>query len=148
MLHTAIASLPYSGGGSNLSAGLHEMRVNQFVESNGDRIGVQNIVVVITDGFDRDSSSLAEAALAKAAGIVIFGIGTGGIDPVSLESLSSLPQQNKPSFLLANYQQLRNLVDPTVARICVSSADSDCTDKARTVDCCRQTCGLNEQYVS
>ena len=40
----------YEGGSTNTAAALREMHYNQFQELNGDRPGVKNVALLITDG--------------------------------------------------------------------------------------------------
>lgn len=113
------------------------MLSSQFTEINGDRLGVQNIGIVMTNGFDSGdsvSAALTQAAAARDAGVVIYSIGIGdGINATTLAGISSLPQQVQPSFYQTNLGQLSSLADPVVARTCVSSAESDCTTKVSSV---------------
>lgn len=135
-LKNAVSSLSFLGGTSNLAAGLNQARTNQFTSANGDRTGVQNIVIFITDGFDSSDSqpnAISEAAQAKAAGIIIFGVGIGRAADAedSYRKIASLPQQLKQSYYpTSSYSSLNStLIDALVARTCVSSAHIDCSRK-------------------
>ena len=60
--------IDYVGSDTNTSGGLREMHRNQFQASNGDRPGVSNTAIVITDGVStidqNDTIPAAEAARA------------------------------------------------------------------------------------
>lgn len=146
-LKNAVSNIAFLGGSSNLANGLNVARTNQFTSANGDRPTVQNIAIFITDGFDSSDSqtnAVSEAALSKAAGIVIFGVGllsaSGILDSPLYLSIASFPQQMKPSFYpVSNYPGLNSaVVDALVARTCVSSANVDCSRKV----------GLSKHFAS
>jgi len=54
------------------------MRTEIFNHANGDRVGVQNVAILITDG-DPDNwlAVLSEVAAIKRAGIRIIGVAVG-----------------------------------------------------------------------
>lgn len=116
-----------------MAAGLQQMLLSQFVDANGDRWGVQNIGIVLSDGLDGGDDSwaaLAQGSAARDAGVVVYSIGIqGGLNASMLAGISSLPQQVQPSYYQTNLSQLNGLADPVVARVCASSAESDCTTK-------------------
>ena len=77
-LRKAIEKIQYGGGGTNTAAGLRLMRTEIFNHANGDRVGVQNVAILITDG-DPDNRRVvfSEVAAVKRAGIRIVGVGVG-----------------------------------------------------------------------
>lgn len=135
-LKNAVSNLSYLGGTSNLGPGLNEARATQFTSFNGDRTGVQNIIIFITDGFDSGDSqtnAIYEAGQAKASGIIIFGVGIGRAADTedTYRKIASPPQQLKQSYYpTSSYSSLDStLIDALVARTCVSSAHIDCSRK-------------------
>ena len=62
-------AVPFMGGSSSLAAGLTEMSAVQFTPANGDRLGVADIAVVITDGPDPASNLTAGAIAAYSAAV-------------------------------------------------------------------------------
>ena len=50
------------------------MRTQQFTEANGDRPGVPNVAILLTDGESTENpeNTIPEAADARADGITIF----------------------------------------------------------------------------
>jgi len=73
-----IEKIQYGGGGTNTAAGLRLMRTEIFNHANGDRVDVQNVAILITDGDpDNRRAVLSEVAAVKRAGIRIVGVGVG-----------------------------------------------------------------------
>ena len=74
----AIEQVQYGGGGTNTGDGLRLMRTEIFNHANGDRVGVQNVAILITDGDpDNRRAVFSEVAAVKRAGIRIVGVGVG-----------------------------------------------------------------------
>jgi len=74
----AIRKIQYGGGGTNTADGLRLMRTEIFNHANGDRVGVQNVAILITDGDpDNRRAVFSEVAAVKRAGIRIVGVGVG-----------------------------------------------------------------------
>ena len=82
----AIRNIQYDGGGTNTAGGLQLMRTEIFSHANGDRVGVQNVAIVITDGDpDNLMAVISEVVAVKRAGIRIVGVAVG--DTVSFSHL-------------------------------------------------------------
>jgi len=64
-LQSAIASLSYSGGGTNTAAALAFVRTRMLTSAAGDRSNVPNIVVVLTDGQSIDTSATKVSVMWK-----------------------------------------------------------------------------------
>jgi len=74
----AIEKIEYGGGGTNTADGLRLMRTEIFNHANGDRRGVQNVAILITDGDpDNRRAVLSEIAAIKRAGVRIVGVAVG-----------------------------------------------------------------------
>lgn len=131
-LKQAIMAIPFANeAASDLAAGLREMRTNQFTHQHGRRLGVEEIAIVITDGFDNKAAAVAEANLAAKVGISILSVGvTSRVEQVDLRDISARPQQlNQSYFLSHDFQNLVSYDDLLVARTCIAAAQSDCTNK-------------------
>ena len=85
-LVATILSTPYVGKSSNTAAGIRLSISDQFISSRGDRPGIPNMVVVVTDGQSNDPTDTHQASLeAKKAGIKLFSIGVGSsVDSIEL----------------------------------------------------------------
>jgi Mg-chelatase subunit ChlD len=87
----AIRRIPYCGGNTNTTGGLHIMRTEIFNQQNGDRPDVPNIAILITDGNPtRDVDKLPdEVQMIRRADIRLMGIGV--TCQVPNDNCSSLP---------------------------------------------------------
>lgn len=86
----AIRDAPQTGGGRCIACGMQRATNDVFV-APGDRAGVTNVMVVLTDG--RDTSDVITArADAVSKGINIFAIGVGtGVDIIQLRAVTGNP---------------------------------------------------------
>ena len=93
-----------------------------FNEANGDRPGVPNVAIVITDGISNLNSerTIPEALRAQARGIHIFVIGIGLTGAtLEIDSISSTPvQENR--FLVRTFEELRYIRMKVYTRLCES----------------------------
>jgi len=128
-MKSAIRGIEYVGSNTNTSGGIKVMRESQFVDNRGDRSGVDNIAIVITDGvstYDADRT-IPEAQSARDQGIKIYSVGvTTAIDENELRQMSSDPQTiNENYFTSASFQALDQVVDTLVSQTC-SGVTVDC----------------------
>src|SRR6218665_4000072 len=107
------------------------MRTNQFTQQHGRRLGVEEVAIVVTDGYDNKPSVVAESNLAAQGGISIFSVGvTARVSYTDLRDISARPQQlNQSYFLSYDFSTLSSYDDLLVARTCITSAQSDCSKK-------------------
>ena len=59
-IHAAIDSIANTGGGTNTAGALHLMNTQMYTLARGDRWGVTNVAIVLTDGR---SNSMAQTTL-------------------------------------------------------------------------------------
>ena len=73
----AVRNIPYCGRNTNMTGGLRLTRIEIFNAVNGDRSGVPNVIVLVTDGNPtREVESLHdEVARIKRLNIKIIGVG-------------------------------------------------------------------------
>lgn len=76
-LAARISNTGYIGGTTNTADGLELARTLVFQEKRGDRVGVANVAVLVTDGQanERENDTLREAELTKQAGLKIISVG-------------------------------------------------------------------------
>jgi hypothetical protein len=75
---TAIANINYPGGGTYIAGGMDYAIHNSFSRSRGNRDDVQDVMILMTDGYDSYSSDVGAAyAEATANGITVLCIGVG-----------------------------------------------------------------------
>ena len=68
------------GHQTNISSGLEEALMNQFVSINGDRIGVDNVLILLSDGhltIETPENALQMASNVKQGGIDIYSVAIG-----------------------------------------------------------------------
>lgn len=84
-----------SGSTTDTAGGLNYARTSMFTTEAGDRSGVNNIIVVITDGGSSDSNkTIQEATLTKNANIRIISLGVGKwLNTYELQNMVSYPYQ-------------------------------------------------------
>ncbi|CAH1790069.1 unnamed protein product [Owenia fusiformis] len=98
----AVSLIGFVNGATNTAGGIRRMREQVFNGQNGDRQGVQDIGVLITDGRStvNTGSVLAEARLAMQAGIHIYAIGIGDdINMAELNGIGSDPDDENVLFI-------------------------------------------------
>jgi len=89
-LSKAIMAISYEPGQTNMAEAIQRMRNEMFTRMNGDRPGIANIAVLITDGYssvDPDRTE-NEALQAQARGVLFFSIGIGLEDHDELEYIA------------------------------------------------------------
>ena len=113
-----LASL-YYGGTTNTADAIKKMRTEIFTAANGDRDGVQNIGVIITDGVsDNHIATVEEAKLARAQGIILLAVGAGSVvNPQELEAIASYPSQGNV-FRVEDVDSLDSIERDIVRTLC------------------------------
>ena len=128
-MKNAIVAISYVGGSTNTYAGLREMHNTQFVESKGDRPGIPNIAILITDGASNIESeqTIPEAEAAREDGILIFSIGVNAFDSEEeIKLVSSQPQLYlRNYFLFPSYENLpsAHFTADFLREVCVGFVD-------------------------
>ena len=90
-----------------------------YTPQNGDRPGVDNICIVVTDGVSNINSrrTIPEAEQARAEGIHIYAIGIGLTDTTELDGIASKPVE-KNRFAVQEFSELSTLRDEVFAGFC------------------------------
>merc|ERR1712038_1144374 len=103
-MQSAILNMGYVGSYTNTSGGIRTANFEQFIASRGDRAGVQNIAIILTDGVPNLDVDLTipDAEALAAAGTTVYAVGiTNAIDQDLLKSLSSQPQVLNQNYFMA-----------------------------------------------
>ena len=117
-----VSAMPYYGSSTNTDAAIIAMHTQQFLSINGDRQGVQNVAIVITDGqsdiFKDDT--IPGARSAQRDGIMMFAIGiTLSVDEAEVKGISSCPQiEGQDYWLVDQFLDLRNRASNITDAIC------------------------------
>ena len=120
MLVEAISKIPYRYGTTNTADGLKEVRTKVFTAKNGDRKGVPNILMLITDGQSNvnERKTTNEARRVRRAKIHVTAIGVG-MDARPLRKIVSPPFRENMR-VVTNFDQLASIRRNISADICQS----------------------------
>ena len=130
-LKAAIRNIKYMGGHTNTAAGISIMHNSEFTPQNGDRAGVQNIAIIVTDGNStrEKENTIKYAEAARNANIQIYTVGiTKAIAVKELREMASLPQEKDKNYYMANdFNSLTAVADALVSYACsYRRADGKC----------------------
>ena len=121
-LMDAISNIRFKGRSTFTAGGIREMRTVQFTAGHGDRPGVHNIAIVITDGVSiiEPEKTVPEAQKAQQQGIDVYSIGiTDKVDVNEVRDISSPPHElNKNYFLVTDFSNLDVIVQATFDATC------------------------------
>lgn len=122
-VRAAVTGVPFTAGATNTADCLRYVRTVSFTPSKGDRPGVPNILVVLTDGggsADDKRRALDEAEYAKMSGIHVVTIGIGDwADVYALNAMSSYPYTSN-ALKVDRYSDLSQLLGRIRNTICDS----------------------------
>lgn len=112
------------GGTTNTQAALKYVQDSQFTAMNGDRSGINNVVILLSDGYSNELEGSSPAAIAGAnlqqSGAVIYTVGFG--EAPNMAELNALANSPSPvhSFLLAGTNQvdLTTTADSLLTQLC------------------------------
>lgn len=95
-LLAALNNVPYKSGGTNTGTALKEVYSKMFTAANGDRPGIPNIEIVITDGRSNNHpDTVKEAANTQHRGINVFAVGVGhGVSTSELNDIATDPNSD------------------------------------------------------
>ena len=125
-MRSAILATSYVGSNTNTAAGIREMHYTQFTPNNGDRIGIQNFAIIITDGVSttNNETTIPEAQAAINDGIRVFSVGiTNNVNVNELKGMSTIPQiEGQTYWRSADFTKLGDIVDALVTETCATPA--------------------------
>ncbi|XP_022328093.2 matrilin-3-like [Crassostrea virginica] len=106
----AVDAVPRRYGSTNTAAGLETMHAEMFTEANGDRPGVPNICIIMTDGVSNINyqRTIPEAVTAREKGIHIYAIGIGLRDLREVNGIASEPASLNV-FAVDSFDELEGL---------------------------------------
>merc|ERR1712142_39072 len=108
-----------------MGGGIRVANFEQFTSLRGDRSGVPNIAIILTDGVPNLDVELTipDAEAFAAAGVAVYAVGiTNAIDESLLASLSSQPQElNKNYFVATDFTALTSIKETIQASFCSGS---------------------------
>nr|KAG5701827.1 hypothetical protein BaRGS_019038 [Batillaria attramentaria] len=114
----AIEGIVRAPGGTRTDLALDLLVSDAFTAPNGDREGIPNIAVVITDGASNEASLTATAAQqAQDAGITLLAVGIGNIDEDELKTIATGPGDDNV-FIVDDVDALGSIVLEVWTQIC------------------------------
>lgn len=120
-LQQAISSTKHLGGPTNTAKALYVTRTQCFSKQSGERDGIPNIAIVLTDGLPNAIEydiSYEASALRQAATVLAVGVTTEA-DKLLLTEMSSPPQrENEQYFTSPNFSSLGDLTGALVYETC------------------------------
>ena len=118
-MYDAIDEIPYIYGSTNTADAIETMRSQMFTARNGDRPGVPNIGIIVTDGVSNINSrrTIPEAENARQDDIHIYAIGIGLTDTRELDAMASVPAAEN-SFAVNDFDELRGLENRVFSALC------------------------------
>ncbi|XP_060566778.1 uncharacterized protein LOC132725621 isoform X26 [Ruditapes philippinarum] len=113
----AISRIKYTYGMTNTADALKLMRTEMFSPANGDRPGIANLAIVITDGEStvKNDSTIPEANRAREQGIQIYAIGIGLTATVELNAIAGRPENR---YFIDNFDELDEKMERIYKNIC------------------------------
>ncbi len=117
-LYAAIDRIPYLPGWTNTASGLSGARKDVFNQP-GDRSGVVNVALIISDGISnvRSHSTVLEADRLKDDGVYVMAVGVGHASHSEMNSIVSDPVEEN-SLTVEAFQDLRRLGEVLFPLLC------------------------------
>ena len=114
-------NIRYTGGKTNTAEALRLARTVMFQETNGDRLDMPNIIILLTDGKSNDrDETLLEARECRKHGIHIVVLGVGGsIGRSELSGIATDPDELNLYFV-RDFHALRGILPNLLLGICNS----------------------------
>ena len=118
-LRDRVMDTPYIFGDTNMADAMSMMRTRMFEEGHGDRSGVQNFGILVTDGYSNIGSwrTIPEAFKCHDAQIHMFTIGIGLAHFDEIRNISSKPQTDN-TILAEDFDALPSIAHKLVGAIC------------------------------
>jgi len=115
--------MPFSerGGETNTQAALNLLYSSVFTAAHGDRQGVPNVSIVVTDGRSnvRSDRTLAEAETARQSGVELFVVGIGkDVSPGELNGIASTPSGDHV-VMMPSRSESTSAANTVLDQICV-----------------------------
>ena len=123
----AIASVPFTSGGTNTAAALTTL-LSEFSTANGARPlqeGIPRVAIVVTDGQSNDPlATVAAANNVHASNIIVFAVGVGSNIPIAeLNAIASDPDSQFVRLLSTfNVNELTDLQELLTREACQSKS--------------------------
>jgi collagen type VI alpha len=107
-------------GTTNTPAALTDAQTQQFTMANGDRNGIPNYIVIVTDGYSNvnQQNTIPDAMALKNQGVIIYSIAVGASPQMSeLVGMASTPS-SQYVIPLPTIGNLTSTADTLLQRLC------------------------------
>ena len=110
------------GGRTHTAEAIRDMYMDMFTNNNGDRAGVDNYAILVTDGRSNINqwATSPEADSAKKAGIKMFAVGVGhngNVDLAEINAIASDPVQDF-AHTVSNDEEMREVASEILEYLC------------------------------
>ena len=126
-LKAALETIVYNDGNTNTSGALRTARQDVYTDDAGDRPGITNVVILITDGqstreVDRTFIEADQLKAENGSNALVFVVGiTENVLEDELRKISSDPQRiDETYFTTPDFDKLQNVILTLVNRTCSS----------------------------
>ena len=120
-LSTAISGISYTEGGTYTHLALDYVRTNSFTTAAGDRPGVPNFAIVLTDGVSESDTATRIAAADLQASTTVIGIGVGSYAPVDeIKAIASGTGDENTYFL--EFNDLSTILGDLEEKTCLAAS--------------------------
>lgn len=130
----AISTIQYRGGRTKTQSAIRHARKVLFNTKHGGRDGVEQILIVITDGRSTDLVETAfEASMCRSLGMKLISVGVGhDVDEFELSYIASEHNGEKIVFSVDNFDSLYSVEDLITTTTCdvIQTEDSIMADAA------------------
>ncbi|XP_064644645.1 collagen alpha-4(VI) chain-like [Lineus longissimus] len=117
-LMRAVRAVRFTGGGTSTQFVLRDLRTVGFTAANGDRPGVHNIGILVTDGISwAQQATLNQATLTKRAGVELFCVGVQIPSTGQIYQIASKPVK-KHVFVVKKFVQMSGKAPMISKKIC------------------------------
>ena len=122
---TRIRGIGYQAGSTDTKAGINLMRAMFSSPSRGNRNGVQDVGIILTDGAAKTGDPVPDAAAAKADGIILYclGIRTDELDVGQVQGIASNPD-SKYALIVDSFDALSSISDDLSRGTCSEPSKS------------------------
>ena len=110
-------------GQTNTQAAIQRMRVDVFTSGRGDRAGVQNVGILVTDGYSNVAryNTIPEAERAKNEDTAMYVVAIGNeVDMGEVNSIAGRGSEPPDSYVFRVRQdsEIRDVADDLAERLC------------------------------
>ena len=121
-LTTAISGIIYTNGYASFTyLALDYVRTNSFTTAAGDRPGVPNVAIVLTDGYSSNRDKTITAAAALQASTTVIGIGVGSYPPLDeIKDIASGTGDENTYFV--EFNDLSTILRDLEEKICLAAS--------------------------